>query len=124
MESVLIVGCGHIGRRVGVLLHARGRHITGVVRTSESAGQLRALGIDPLCLNLDEGILQIPGVGTYHSICYFAPPPSSGVKDTRMRRFLETLDESSLPRRIVYISTSAVYGDCHGGWITTGTAGY
>ena len=35
-----------------------------------------------------------------------------------MRGFLEALNERSLPRRIVYISTSAVYGDCHGAWIT------
>ena len=35
-----------------------------------------------------------------------------------MRRFLQAFDNSSRPRRIVYISTSAVYGDCHGNWIT------
>jgi nucleoside-diphosphate-sugar epimerase len=118
MESVLIVGCGHIGRRVAVQLHARGQRVTGVVRSPASAAQLRALGIDALCLDLDASARPVPGFGKFGSLCYFAPPPSSGVQDTRMRGFLEALDESSLPRRIVYISTSAVYGDCHGDWIT------
>jgi nucleoside-diphosphate-sugar epimerase len=35
-----------------------------------------------------------------------------------MAGFLAALDETALPRRIVYISTSAVYGDCRGAWIT------
>jgi nucleoside-diphosphate-sugar epimerase len=118
MESVLIVGCGHIGRRVAVKLHGRGQRVTGMVRSSASAARLRELGIDALCLDLDAGVRHIPGSGAFGAIGYFAPPPSSGTQDTRMRRFLEAFDNTSLPRRIVYISTSAVYGDCHGDWIT------
>jgi nucleoside-diphosphate-sugar epimerase len=118
MESVLIVGCGHIGRRVAVRLHARGQHVTGMVRSAESAARLRALGIEGLCHDLDAGARHIPGSEAFGAIGYFAPPPSSGTQDTRMRRFLESFDSTALPRRIVYISTSAVYGDCHGDWIT------
>lgn len=118
MESVLIVGCGHVGRRVAVSLHARGQHVTGLVRSPASAAQLRALGIDALCLDLDDGASPMPRSGKFGGLCYLAPPPSSGVQDTRMRGFLESLEKTSLPRRIVYISTSAVYGDCRGDWIT------
>jgi nucleoside-diphosphate-sugar epimerase len=35
-----------------------------------------------------------------------------------MRAFLDTLRGEMFVRRIVYISTSAVYGDCQGAWIT------
>ena len=118
MESVLIVGCGHIGRRVAVQLQDRGQHVTGMVRSAESVARLRALGIDGLCHDLDAGARHIPGSEAFGTIGYFAPPPSSGTQDTRMRRFLESFDSTALPRRIVYISTSAVYGDCHGDWIT------
>jgi nucleoside-diphosphate-sugar epimerase len=118
MESVLIVGCGHVGRRVAVLLHARGQRVTGLVRSPDSAGQLRALGIDAMRLDLDDGASPELRLGKFGGLCYLAPPPSTGVEDTRIRGFLESLDETSLPRRIVYISTSAVYGDCRGDWIT------
>jgi nucleoside-diphosphate-sugar epimerase len=99
-------------------LHARGQHVTGLVRSPASAAQLRALGIDALCLDLDDGASPMPRSGKFGGLCYLAPPPSSGVQDTRMRGFLESLEKTSLPRRIVYISTSAVYGDCRGDWIT------
>ena len=118
MESVLIVGCGHVGRRVAVSLHARGQHVTGLVRSTTSAAQLRELGIDALCLDLDDSASPMPRSGKFGAVCYLAPPPSTGVQDTRMRGFLESLDKTSPPRRIVYISTSAVYGDCRGDWIT------
>jgi nucleoside-diphosphate-sugar epimerase len=103
---------------VAVSLHARGQHVTGLVRSPASAAQLRALGIDALCLDLDDGASPMPRSGKFGGLCYLAPPPSSGVQDTRMRGFLESLEKTSLPRRIVYISTSAVYGDCRGDWIT------
>jgi nucleoside-diphosphate-sugar epimerase len=103
---------------VAVLLHARGQYVTGLVRSPASAGQLRELGIDALCLDLDDGASPIPRSDKFGGLCYLAPPPSTGVQDTRMRGFLESLDKTTLPRRIVYISTSAVYGDCRGEWIT------
>jgi nucleoside-diphosphate-sugar epimerase len=118
MESVLIVGCGYIGRRVALLLHGRDQPVSGVVRTVESAARLQSLGINAHCLDLDGNALRLPASAHCGGICYLAPPPSSGTEDTRMRGFLEALQEGAAPRRIVYISTSAVYGDCHGAWIT------
>jgi nucleoside-diphosphate-sugar epimerase len=118
MESVLIVGCGHIGRRVAGQLRTHGRRVTGMVRSPASADRLRALGIDAVCHDLDAGDQSLPGCAEHGGICYFAPPPSTGTEDTRMRGFLAALGELARPRRIVYISTSAVYGDCSGAWIT------
>ena len=52
-------------------------------------------------------------------VLHFAPPPGSdrGSKpaDPRTRRLLAALGRGkSLPQRIVYISTTGVYGDCRG----------
>jgi nucleoside-diphosphate-sugar epimerase len=118
MDPVLIVGCGYIGRRVAALLRARGQAVIGMVRTSASAARLRSLGIEALCVDLDAGAPRIPVSKGFGGICYFAPPPSGGAHDTRLRGFLAALAQGSSPRRVVYISTSAVYGDCRGAWIT------
>ena len=48
-------------------------------------------------------------------VLHFAPPSERGTEDLRMRRFVASLRRGkSLPQRLVYISTSGVYGDCGG----------
>jgi nucleoside-diphosphate-sugar epimerase len=118
-KTVLIVGCGAIGLRVAALLPARRFDITGVVRSNESAERLATAGVRAICLDLDRPKPGIDlGGGRYADIFYFAPPSTSGQQDLRMRAFLDTLRGEMSVRRIVYISTSAVYGDCQGAWIT------
>jgi nucleoside-diphosphate-sugar epimerase len=49
---------------------------------------------------------------------HLAPPPGEGQKDTRTRNLLAALGKGkSLPRRLVYVSTTGVYGDCAGAQI-------
>jgi nucleoside-diphosphate-sugar epimerase len=46
---------------------------------------------------------------------HLAPPPATGHTDTRTANLLAALDENPiLPARVVYVSTSGVYGDCAG----------
>jgi nucleoside-diphosphate-sugar epimerase len=112
---VLIIGCGDIGRRVALASLAAGVPATGMVRSPESAAQLRELGIPALQADLDEPLPLLPCSGT--GLYYFAPPPATGDDDPRMTNVLAALERDGLPARIVYISTSAVYGDCGGAWI-------
>jgi nucleoside-diphosphate-sugar epimerase len=117
MHSVLIVGCGYIGRRVARVCIDRGADVIGVVRSIESAGLLENSGIIPCILDLDDENARIPHHYEYKQVFYFAPPPPQGDSDTRMEVFLEGLYADRLPTRMVYISTTAVYGDCGGKWI-------
>jgi nucleoside-diphosphate-sugar epimerase len=118
MASVLIVGCGYIGRRVAALLQDRGVAVTGLVRSDKAAQGLRERAVRIRQADLDA--LETGGQWArgFSEIFYFAPPPPGGETDTRMAAFLQALDVASPPRRMVYISTSAVYGDCQGRWIT------
>ena len=107
-----------MGRRVATLLAARGCRVTGVVRSAGSAARLRAAGIVDSRRDLDTAAADGHWAAGFDRICYFAPPPPEGLQDPRMAGFLSALDQQRPPQRIVYISTSAVYGDCHGDWIT------
>ena len=51
------------------------------------------------------------------TVFYFVPPPAEGETDTRMRCFLNHLQTGWKPERIVYLSTTGVYGDAAGAWI-------
>jgi nucleoside-diphosphate-sugar epimerase len=115
MNAVLILGCGDVGRRVARSCQAAGAAVTGLVRSPQSAAQLRDLGIDVVEADLDLPLPSLASAGT--ELYYFAPPPPSGDRDSRMSAVLAALERDGLPRRIVYISTSAVYGDCAGAWI-------
>jgi nucleoside-diphosphate-sugar epimerase len=116
--AVLIVGCGDVGRRVAVSLQSTGLSPACIVRSSESRDVLLAAGLDARCLDLDAAATGSSQAGAFSEIYYFAPPPTAGETDTRMAGFLRGLSGHRPPRRIVYISTSAVYGDCQGAWIT------
>ncbi|HET8880902.1 MAG TPA: NAD-dependent epimerase/dehydratase family protein [Solimonas sp.] len=109
--SALIAGCGDIGLRVATRLRALGREVTAIVRDRQKAATLADAGI---AVRIDD--LDRPGdAGNWPLLFWFAPPPASGMRDTRLRGWLAA--QRGHIARIVYISTSAVYGDCGGRWI-------
>jgi nucleoside-diphosphate-sugar epimerase len=109
---LLIVGCGDVARRALPALTRRWR-IYALVRTFDPS--LRALGVTQVCGDLDHPATLHRLAGLAHAVLHSAPPPGSGKGDARSRRLLATLaSAASLPRRIVYISTTGVYGDCAG----------
>jgi nucleoside-diphosphate-sugar epimerase len=116
--DVLIVGCGDIGERVAGLERAAGRQVTGLIHSEASVRRLRAAGIQPITADLDmpASVHNLPARGAL--IYYFAPPPGKGVADPRMETFVSILNASRLPTRVVLISTTGVYGDCRGEWVT------
>ena len=114
IPNALIIGCGHIGHRVGAALAKMGQSVTGVARSDEKLVSMRRLGITPFQASLDDPgeLANLPTKDT--QIYYFAPPPGGGHVDPRMQRFCRQLDADHSPRKMVVISTSAVYGDCGG----------
>jgi nucleoside-diphosphate-sugar epimerase len=121
MTNVVIIGCGDIGRRVGALWRSRKAQVYGVARGNATAAAMGEVGIVPIRGDLDDPTslaeLKVGGALVY----YFAPPPASGGRDTRMRNFVRGLDAGEPPARIVYLSTTGIYGDSGGGWINEDT---
>ena len=119
MQKLLIVGCGDIARRLlpRLLGHYR---IFALLRDPEQCAFWRDQGARPVLADLDQphSLQRIAGLADI--VVHLAPPPSvdrvPGVHhDSRTRALLAALARGwSLPQRIVYISTSGVYGDCRG----------
>lgn len=113
---MLIIGCGDVGRRVARHYSDSGESVQGLVRSAAGAKALRQAGIEPIVGDLDQDPLpSLPTVGD--GVFYFAPPPERGTEDPRMIRFLRCTGQDRAPRRLVYISTTGVYGDCAGAWV-------
>jgi nucleoside-diphosphate-sugar epimerase len=113
MDRVLIIGCGDIAMRVAPLLRGRYR-LFGLVRNPARHQSLRDIGITPVPGDLDDAwsLHRLPGLA--HVVLHFAPPGNAGSNDRRTGNLLAALSRGLLPRRLIYISTSGVYGDCGG----------
>ncbi|MBT2969190.1 MAG: SDR family oxidoreductase [Candidatus Thiodiazotropha sp. (ex Ctena orbiculata)] len=114
--AVTIVGCGDIGTRVALACRADGSRVTAWVRTPESAQRLRRLGVNAVQADLDRALAPDHTVEE-GVLYYFAPPPPKGRQDSRVGRFIARLNEGPPPEKVVYLSTSGVYGDCRGAWV-------
>jgi len=110
---LLIVGCGDIGLRVLKLL--RGRLPVRVLTSSpQRVEAFRHAGALPLLGNLDEPATLGRLGALADLVLHLAPPAAQGDLDTRTRHLQRALARAGSVRRIVYASTSGVYGDCGG----------
>lgn len=113
---MLIIGCGDIGQRVARLYLGGGEVVRGLVRSAARAITLNQAGILAVQMDLDqEPLPTLTRRG--ERVLYLAPPPDQGSGDTRLRRVLAAMERDGQPRRLVYMSTSGVYGDCRGAWV-------
>lgn len=116
MRRLLIVGCGDVVRRALPQLVRRWR-VLALVREAEAA--LRAQGVVQIRGDLDDGATLKRLAGLADAVLHSAPPGEEGSADLRTRRLLAALRQGrSLPRSLIYISTSGVYGDCGGEAVT------
>ena len=119
MISTLIVGCGYLGRRVARRLLDRGERVAALTRSEARAAELAALGIVPLIGDVcDPLACKFPAA---ERVVYAVAPDSAagvpmravaveGLHNT-LRRLGERTD------RIVFASSTSVYGGSGGGWV-------
>ena len=122
----VILGCGDIGRRIAQQLVAQGSEpvsITGFVHSIESMQRCHELLINTVRFDLDslssdsskETLSECHQANLYYTIA----PQKKGVNDERSAALLAHFSLTSVkPNKIVLISTTGVYGDCHGEWVT------
>lgn len=120
---VLIVGCGDVGLRLAALLAPRMR-VLALTSSEHRVALLRAAGVVPLRGDLDQpdSLWRLRGLA--RRVVMLAPPPAEGDTDPRSRRLAVLLRSAMIgaaapaaPVRVVYASTSGVYGDCAGAWV-------
>lgn len=114
MRRLLIVGCGDIGQRLARAMYGRWR-IYALSRSEQHHQLLRTLGVVPIVADLDyPGTLERLA-GLAHDVIHLVPPQGTGSRDTRTLNLVRALAKGgSIPQRLVYMSTSGVYGDCGG----------
>jgi nucleoside-diphosphate-sugar epimerase len=98
MQRLLVAGFGDIARRAAPALASR----FAITALSRDAG-------------FDLDARSLPALAPCDALLHCVPPPPSGDRDTRTEKLLAALDDAHVvPSRVVYISTTGVYGDCAG----------
>jgi nucleoside-diphosphate-sugar epimerase len=98
MKRLLVAGFGDIARRAAPLLRGNFEIVPVSRRNGRDLDRPESLVI--------EGA---------DAVLHLAPPPPEGETDSRTANLLAALEKDRiLPVRMVYVSTSGVYGDCGG----------
>jgi nucleoside-diphosphate-sugar epimerase len=116
-QTVLIAGCGDLGRRVGMLLAEAGHRVLGLRRRS---AQMPA-GIEPLACDLASGVPHLPPVDR----AVFCAAPNDGsapayqtVYGVAFGNLLRALGaQARLPTRVVLVTSTRCYVQNDGGWV-------
>ena len=115
---ILIVGCGDIGLRVAQQL-CRNYRVFALTSQQSRFQELRGLGITPILGDLDkpESLWRLNGLA--QTVIHLAPPQSVGHRDSRTRNLIRNLAQGSVSvSRLIYVSTTGVYGDHQGGHVS------
>ena len=116
----LIFGCGYLGLRVARRWRAAGDTVYAVTRSSERAVELAREGLSPLVADVTrpETLRALPAVQTaLHCVGHdrSAGPSLSEVYVDGLSNVLARMHNET--ERIVYISSTGVYGSFDGDWV-------
>lgn len=120
---VAILGCGYVGIALGQQLRAAGHDVVGVRRSEAGLEAIRAAGLRAVRGDVTEP-RTLDAVPAVDGIVFAA---SSGGRDADAARsiYIDGLRtvishftaRSNPPTRLVYTSSTGVYGDHDGGWV-------
>jgi nucleoside-diphosphate-sugar epimerase len=108
-------GCGYSARRLAVHLLAAGHGVSGTARSAEGAGWLARMGVRA---QVYDGSAAVPAAAFdgVTDLLVSIPPGPQG--DGVLAHHAQSLCERARLRWIGLLSTSGVYGDAQGAWIT------
>ena len=115
---ILIIGCGDIGLRVAKQL-CRNYRVFALTSQQSRFSEVRGLGITPILGDLDkpETLWRLSGLA--ETVIHLAPPQNIGHRDSRTRNLTRILAQGPASlSRLIYVSTTGVYGDHKGGRVS------
>ena len=110
--SIVVAGCGYTGLKLVKALNAQANRIISISRTTV----IDVPGVESVNIDLDSAPSTRLDIGKDSSVCYLIPPASDDEPESRFRVFVEQV-LTEVPRRVLLISTTGVYGDCQGEWV-------
>jgi nucleoside-diphosphate-sugar epimerase len=120
----LIIGCGYLGQRLGALLLRGGGKVWGTVRSPGRAQELAGLGIEPVLADVLQGksLRRLPPANQVFYCVGFDRSAGAAMRAVYVDGFQNVLDNlSPSVHRLVYASSTGVYGQTGGEWVDEGS---
>jgi len=127
MTRVAILGCGYVGLELGRRLRAASHEVVGVRRSADGLDAVDAAGLTPVRADVTdpESLASVPDADWL----VFAASSGGRGADAARRVYVEGLETTidhfaardEPPDRLVYTSSTGVYGDHGGDWVDEAT---
>ena len=120
--KAVILGCGFVGKRLARLLAAAGWEVIGVTHSSESAAQLGGEPFPVLACDITQrASLQAEPSLQGAEVVVSAVSSGRGGEEVYRQVYLRGLENALaalLPKRLVFTSSTSVYAQTDGAWVT------
>lgn len=119
-QSVLVAGCGYLGRQIASLLVAREASVTGWVRSRDSARELEALSIHPHVGDIANANHWQQLGHPFDAVIHCASSGRGG-PEVYNRVYLEGIRLACAAQpdaKIIFVSSTSVYGHADGSVVT------
>ncbi len=121
--SMLIFGCGYLGRRVANACTSVGRKVFAVTRSENTAESFRKQGLQPIVADITnpDSLSDLPKTDCILFAVGFDRTVGIPIEDVYVEGLKNVLGR--LPRfkeahqRFIYISSTGVYGQTNGDWV-------
>ena len=111
----LILGCGYLGRVVARRWLAAGHTVAALTRSR--ADELRSLGVEPVVGDVTDPGLRLPAADTVLYAVGLDRSAGKSMREVYVDGLANALNALPPVRRIVYVSSTSVYGQTDGGWV-------
>jgi nucleoside-diphosphate-sugar epimerase len=119
-QNILIVGCGYLGRRAAVRWIETGAHVSALTRSPDHAEQLRELGIHPVIgdVTCPESLETLPAADVLLYAVGLDRSSGNSQREVYVNGLSHVLERvQGQIGRLVYISSTSVYGQNLGEWV-------
>ena len=126
MTRVVIIGCGYVGIELGTQLQAAGHTVTGVRRSESGLNSIAAAGFDAQQADVTrpEALTTLPDA---EWVIFAASSGGRGAESARrvyvegLRNTIAAYAERDSTDRLIYTSSTGVYGDHDGRFVDEST---
>jgi nucleoside-diphosphate-sugar epimerase len=112
----LIIGCGYLGQQVASRWRAAGHRVFTTTRSADRAEQLAQQGLEPLLCDVADpsSLKTVPAADTVLYCVGFDRAAGRSMREVHVNGLENVLAALAAPRRFLHVSSTGVYGHCHG----------